>query len=132
MNSIALWKPYFTTDDDQDKGLGNKTNKGGSPTKKKSLSHSAKCSSEFLHLRDFECADCDVWYVRFGTNIDCTMLAIGNNKGDLRIFHMDSASQARFSNANSTSTVRQVSFSPDNKSIIIVCDDSTVWRWVIN
>jgi len=113
-NVIALWKPDLST--------SKTTANCFDPT---------KCNDTFLHLADYDCKSCDVWYVRFGKNKECNMLAIGNKTGDLRLFHIDTRTYYNFATFNTSSTVRQVSFSPDSSSLIVVCDDSTVWRWLI-
>lgn len=120
-NSIVLWKP------DLSYSLSSRSDQD-------SLKHPfspSKCSDKFLYICDFDCNDCEVWYVRFGTNSDCSMLAIGSKVGDLRLFHIDSRNYYNFINFNAQFTIRHITFSPDDSSLIAVCDDSVVWRWVI-
>lgn len=113
-NSIALWKPELSM-----------------PASESDHETPMKCNDKFVHLCDFDCHECDVWFVRFATNIDCKMLVIGNRLGDLRLFHIDTRRYYTFVNFNASSVVRDVSFSPDGTSLFVVCDDSTVWRWII-
>lgn len=119
--TIALWKPDLLTSTQKSSHTGTKT-----PN-----SSINGCNEIFQHLCDFDCKDCDVWYVRFGTNDDCTLLAIGNKLGDLRLFHIDTMQQLQVGNPISSSVIRQVSFCGDNKTLIAVCDDASIWRWAI-
>ena len=59
------------------------------------------------------------------------MLAVGNGSGDVRLFHIDSRRYYNLVNLHCSATIRQVSFTPDDQSIFVVCDDSTIWKWDI-
>merc|ERR1712045_901987 len=82
-NVIALWKPELSPS-------SSPANNNNNSTINSSTDGGGTCKDKFLHLCDFDCVECNVWYVRFGTNSNCTMLAIGNGIGDLRLFHIDS------------------------------------------
>jgi len=125
-NTIALWKPELKTSSHELPLIEKQNNIESSTT---SISTSSKLCTNFLHLFDFECSECDVWYVRFGTDPECTKLAIGNKFGDIRVFNIGTRSYQTITNMNCNGTVRHVSFSPNSKSIIAVCDDSTLWKW---
>ncbi len=122
-NTIALWKPDLSSSPKATNNQGKTTTTILAPR---------KCNEKFLHLYDYHCSDCEVWYVRFGTNKSCNLLVIGNRVGDLRLFHIDSGTYHNLPNTYNSSTIRQASFSPDGKSIFVVCDDSTLWRFDIN
>ena len=90
-------------------------------------------SSSITHLRDFSIRKCDdIWYVKFGVDESCSLLAIGNTVGEIRVWEIGGTSNKHFctlSNPLCNDTIRKVSFSPDGDCLISVCDDGTVWKW---
>ena len=89
-----------------------------------------------IPLRDFPLTNCDVWFVRFHTDPLCQMLAIGNTKGEIKIWEIDHFAKKKafvsLTHSTCTSTIRMVSFSPDGKTLLACCDDSSVWKWNAN
>jgi polycomb protein EED len=70
--------------------------------------------------------------MKFGTNLDNRLLAMGNSKGKIKIWDIDSDVNAKpivSLTVPTQSAVRMVSFSPNQRSIVACCDDSTVWKW---
>eukprot|EP00560_Eucampia_antarctica_P008715 CAMPEP_0197826390 /NCGR_PEP_ID=MMETSP1437-20131217/3354_1 /TAXON_ID=49252 ORGANISM="Eucampia antarctica, Strain CCMP1452" /NCGR_SAMPLE_ID=MMETSP1437 /ASSEMBLY_ACC=CAM_ASM_001096 /LENGTH=149 /DNA_ID=CAMNT_0043426809 /DNA_START=598 /DNA_END=1047 /DNA_ORIENTATION=+ len=124
-NTLALWKPQiYSSRKTTTTNILLQHNNNNNNNKR--LRNSAA-----LPLRDFALTHCGVWFVRFQTDRAGRMLAIGNTKGDIKIWEVGTHKNpfATLSNAQCTSTIRMVSFSPDGKSIIATCDDSTVWKW---
>mmetsp|Transcript_24206 Transcript_24206/g.35383 ORF Transcript_24206/g.35383 Transcript_24206/m.35383 type:complete len:592 (-) Transcript_24206:50-1825(-) len=139
-NTIALWKPYLLP---QTTGTSHHHNKLGPQP-------SIRLCDKVIPLREFKLNNCDIWFVRFATDLpNCNMLAVGNNVGEIKVWEIgpNSINKKSFCNltlssggnnngagnasnfCKSTSTVRMVAFSPDGRSLVATCDDSTVWKW---
>lgn len=95
----------------------------------------SKLRNNVIPLREFTLNKCDVWFVRFQTDSpDCRCLAVGNNVGEVKVWDVGSPNPnrkyfANLTHGQCTSTVRMASFSPDGRSIVATCEDSTVWKW---
>jgi polycomb protein EED len=115
--TVVLWKPEFT------RTLRHGTSK---PTHQ-------RLPNEVIALREFTINKCDVWYIRFDTNVDCRMLAIGNTVGEIKVWEIDDNLKKKcmtlLVQPAWASTVRMVAFSPDSKCLIASCDDATLWKW---
>ncbi|XP_065559300.1 polycomb protein eed-like [Artemia franciscana] len=108
-NEIVLWKP----------GKINSSEIKGSQISK-------------LHV--LTVADCELWYIRFGLNVNNKVLALGNQFGktyvwDLDIDNLMEAKHVLLSHPKCNTAVRQTAISRDGSVIICVCDDQTIWRW---
>uniref|UniRef100_A0A7S3Q9W0 Uncharacterized protein n=1 Tax=Chaetoceros debilis TaxID=122233 RepID=A0A7S3Q9W0_9STRA len=126
-NVISLWKPLFSKD------LQVATDES---TSDNSGSNAAVTTREkggsFVHLQDYRIAACDQWYIRFGTDSQCQLLAVGNCIGDIRMWEIGGSKKPYFvSNPHCGTIVRMVSFSPDGKIMISVSDDSHIWIYNI-
>jgi len=87
-------------------------------------------NDKFIHLTDYPVPECGQWYIRFGLDKDCKLLAVGNCIGDLRVWEIGGAKKPLFlGNPICNSVVRMVTFSPDAKIMVAVCDDSSVWKY---
>jgi len=148
-NTISLWKPDLAT-------LLPVTTID-SPSSSTHHHHQyTNAAAQVLSLRDFDLTNCDIWFVRFQANEDCTMLASGNCIGEIRVWEIGGSSYhpcrkhiCTLTHPLCTSTVRMVSFSPPpppniegddshnnskrwwgtHQCIIATCDDGTVWKW---
>jgi polycomb protein EED len=104
-NNISLWKPILS-------------------------SISTGTNHKFLHLQDYSVPECGQWFIRFATDKQCKMLAVGNCIGDLRVWEIGGAKKPIFiCNTMCNSIVRMVRFSPDAKVLAAVCDDGSVWKY---
>jgi polycomb protein EED len=116
-DTVVLWKPEFT------RTLRHGTSK---PTHQ-------RLPNEVIALREFTIDKCDVWFIRFDTNIDSRMLAVGNTVGEIKVWEIDdNPTKKCFANLVQqccASTVRMVAFSPDSKCLIAACEDATLWKW---
>jgi hypothetical protein len=99
---------------------------------------------------------CDIWFIRFATNADCTLLVCGNRTGKLYVYNLSLDALAvsvklknwsmqqqhpyfyglynpsplfTMSHPNSKVTVRQVAISADDRVILAVAEDGKIWRW---
>lgn len=113
---IVLWKPITT-----------KTSRGNNTKTQQRL------PNDIIALREFEIKNCDVWFIRFATDYQCRMLAVGNLLGDIKIFDIGSRPNkkhfAKLTNQHCTSAVRMVAFNIDATYLVAVSDDSSVWLW---
>jgi polycomb protein EED len=78
--------------------------------------------------------DCEIWFIRFATDSEDKVLALGNTKGkiytwDLTVTDPAALQHRILSHPKCTSAVRQTSLSRDGEVLIAVCDDGTIWRW---
>ena len=116
-NTVVLWKPEFT------RTLRHGTSK---PTHQ-------RLPNEVIALREFTINKCNVWFIRFDTNVDSQMLALGNTVGEIKVWEIDDNPKkkclANLVQQFCTSTVRMVAFSPDSKCLIAACEDATLWKW---
>lgn len=117
-NCIVLWKPNLIL-----------------PVIRGRQSHVTP-SNDIIALWEFHMNHCQVWFMRFDTSANGNLLAIGNQKGQVKVWDIDAvASDEKKSDfpllkhASCDSTIRMVSFSPDGKSLVATCDDATVWKW---
>jgi len=113
-NKIFLWKP--------DLGKLLPITAIDSPTSSALTSthqhhHYKNAAAQVLSLRDFDLTNCDIWFVRFQANDDCTMLASGNCIGEFRVWEIGGSSYhpcrkhiCTLNHSLCTSTVRIVSF----------------------
>lgn len=109
-NTVVLWKPDFS----------------------KTTHH--KPPNEVMVLREFVTRDCNVWFIRFDTDVDCSMLAVGNRVGEIRVWDIDANPKKKcFANLTQQyacpTTVRMVAFSPDAKCLIAACEDASLSKW---
>lgn len=113
---IVLWKPITT-----------KTSRGNN------MKTQQRLPNDVVALREFEVKNCDVWFIRFATDRQCRMLAVGNLIGDITIFDIGSRPNkkhfAKLTNQHCTTAVRMVSFNHDAKYLVAVSDDASVWLW---
>lgn len=115
-NVISLWKPIFSDDDRHDLS-----------------SSSSSSNSKFLHLVDYSVPDCRQWYIRFGLDKDCHLMAVGNCMGDIRVWEIGGAKKPNIiHNPMCSAIIRMVAFSPDGKMMVAVCDDSSVWKYTVS
>jgi polycomb protein EED len=120
-NIVSLWKPIFCVSDKNQSIESNDT------------SSSTSSNNEVLHLLDYSVPDCGQWYIRFGVDSDCNLLAVGNCIGDIRVWEIGGAKKPNIVfNAMCSAIVRMTAFSPDGKMMVAVCDDSTVWKYRIS
>jgi polycomb protein EED len=132
-NTIILWIP---TSSMQDNNLGrassSESDDSASEDENEGPSSDENSKNDFVVFRTFRLSDCEVWYMKFGTNLDNRLLAMGNSKGKIKIWDIDSDVNAKpivSLTVPTQSAVRMVSFSPNQRSIVACCDDSTVWKW---
>jgi polycomb protein EED len=115
--TVVLWKPQFT------RTVRYGTSK---PTHQ-------RLPNEVIALREFTINRCDVWYMRFHTDIDCRMLAIRKTMGEIKVWEIDDNPKkkcmALLVQPACASTVRTVAFSSDSACLIALCDDATLWKW---
>ena len=92
------------------------------------------------------------WFVRFGLSSDSSQVVCGNSAGKVfvwdidydgilpkerntimtepeKVLDMKENSQVMLSHPHCNSTARFCTFSPDDNSIIVCCEDGTLWRW---
>jgi len=92
------------------------------------------------------------WFVRFGLTSDASQVVCGNSAGKVFVWDIDydgslpkerdtkmtqpkdvkdmkENSQIMLSHPHCNSTSRFATFSPDDNSIIVCCEDGTLWRW---
>jgi polycomb protein EED len=85
-------------------------------------------------LHKFELKECDIWFMRFSTDYQQKIMALGNQNGKVFVWDLDvdDPTQAKpivLSHVKCTTPVRQTCLSKDGSVLVCVCDDSTVWRW---
>jgi len=85
-----------------------------------------------IHKLDYK--DCEIWFVRFSTDAEQNVLALGNQVGKTYLWDLEceDPAEAKFSvlaHAKCNAAVRQTSLSADGGTLICVCDDATIWRW---
>jgi polycomb protein EED len=115
-NMVVLWKPITT-----------KTSRGSN------IKTQQRLPNEVIALREFEVSHCDVWFIRFATDYQCQMLAVGNLIGDIKVFDIASRPTkkhfANLTNQYCASAIRMVAFNRDAKYLVAVSDDASVWLW---
>lgn len=129
---IVLWKPILTDEDAENKTRS--TYNGNSNEVEDEKIPVPRIKNEVQLLREFILNKCDIWFIRFQTDHECRMLAVGNNIGEIKVWDLDSSNPskkhfAKVDHQHCASAVRMVSFSPDGRSLVAVSDDSTVWKW---
>jgi len=112
-NFIAIWKPGC---------LNNEPLKVG------------ETKSTMIHKLEYSNVTHAQWFVRFAMDAQKSVLALGNQKGKIFLWDMDSAhptlmKPTMLSNTRCTACIRQTSFSRDGNLLICVCDDGSIWRW---
>ena len=89
--------------------------------------------SEVIALREFNINKCDVWFMRFQTDWDCQLLALGNTVGEIRVWEVGANPTKKhfctLMQQYCVSAVRMVAFSPDSKLLLASCDDASIWVW---
>ena len=116
-NTIVLWIPD--------------TKQANRNTSTKAQQH--RLPSEVIAVREFNINKCDVWFMRFHTDWDCTLLALGNTIGEIRVWEIGpNPTKKHFCTLIQqycASAVRMTAFSPDSRLMVASCDDSSVWVW---
>jgi len=116
-NSIVCWKPGSL-----DAEVGEKQEYNKAEQNKTTVIHK------------LEVKDCEIWFVRFSTDLEDKVLALGNTKGkiyvwDLMVSDPTSLRPFQLTHPKCNTAVRQTSLSRNGDVLIAVCDDSTIWRW---
>jgi len=98
-----------------------------------------KTDGYIIRLRDIYTNNCKVWFLRFQTDANYRLIALGNSVGNVTIWYLDPNDAERvkhrskplcvLSHSLCSSVVRMASFAPDGKSLVYCCDDSTVWKF---
>ena len=112
-----------------------------------------KEKQDVIILREYCMRGAEVcWFVRFGLSSDASQVVCGNSAGKVfvwdidydgslpkdrdtkmtepkKVIDMKENSQVMLSHTHCNSTARYVTFSPDNNSIIVCCEDGTLWRY---
>lgn len=91
-------------------------------------------ANEVSMLHDFEYRECDIWFMRFSTDYQQKVLALGNQNGKVFVWDIDDEDPAQakciiLCHGKCISPIRQTTFSRDGNILICVCDDATIWRW---
>lgn len=115
-NSIVCWKP------------------GGLDTEERKESGDKVDHNKTAVIQKLEVKDCEIWFVRFSTDSEDKVLALGNTKGkiytwDLMVCDPSLLRPTILSHPKCTTAVRQTSLSRDGDILIAVCDDGSIWRW---
>ena len=114
-NTIVLWKPDFSP-----------------PIVRGRQSH-WKPPNGAIVLCEFTIRDCNVWFIRFDVTANGKLLAIGNGKGEIKLWNIDDNPNKKcfsvLTHAQCTSMIRMVSFCPDSTCLVAVCEDGSVWKW---
>lgn len=112
--------------------------------------HSEELDSVVI-LHEYVFKNSEIWFVRFGLDPQLEYLGVGTKvrmtvvnplvaitslqSGKLWIWGVDGQpAQPLAKNAGHprcTSTVRQVTFSPDSRFVLCGCEDGTIWRWTL-
>jgi polycomb protein EED len=79
-----------------------------------------------------------IWYLRMSVDPDLELLSVGNGAGTCYVWDIDKDPSCSVSKRHATLTlpqcrhpVRQTAFSPDGRTLLYACDNSTIWRWDI-
>ena len=82
-------------------------------------------------IKEYDLPFTPVWFIKFAISLQKgDLFAAGNSAGKIYIYHIDTGKRLGvLEHPKCKSTIRQVAFSLDTKTIVAVCDDSTVWRW---
>jgi polycomb protein EED len=82
----------------------------------------------------FDLPDCEIWYIRFDTDLMQHYIAGGNQNGKVYVWNVDCedpelVKPTILTHFRSVTPVRQVAFSNNAKILISVCDDGSIFRW---
>ncbi|TYZ62990.1 hypothetical protein PybrP1_002803 [[Pythium] brassicae (nom. inval.)] len=80
----------------------------------------------------YQFKDAELWFMKFGLDSQLEVLAVGNKKGVVSVFDLDSEAErsvGKLTHSGCKSTIRQVCFSRSGRTLISCSDDATVWRW---
>jgi WD40 repeat protein len=115
-NAIVLWLPQIPE-----------------PTSKAGKSTACSPPNGVIELRTFDLEYCDIWFLRFGTDRSCRFFAMGNYKGEVDIWDMDSSTKrpAQKLVPIMASTIRMLAFSPDGTTLVACNDNACVCKWDI-
>ncbi|XP_031632570.1 polycomb protein esc-like [Contarinia nasturtii] len=82
-------------------------------------------------LIEFNVENCDYYFVRFATNTIRGILAIGNMKGVVRLFDLETGDIAfeTITNSRCTKNVRDLSFSRNGRDLVFCSDDGKIWLY---
>lgn len=119
-NSIVCWRP----------GILDNPNDLSLPAK---YTTDTTCSI----MQTYDVKDCIVWFVRFSVDSCMKYLALGNSRGKIYIFDLDSHDHDSrptdkpfiLGHPKCNTTVRKTCFSNNSNILISGCDDGSIWRW---
>jgi polycomb protein EED len=88
-------------------------------------------SDAVLSLAECEFEDCGLWFVRFGLDYKCELVAVGGKDGVIHLFDVDRGGLplASLKHVKLRRTVRQVGFSFDGLMLVAIEDGGGVWSW---
>jgi polycomb protein EED len=105
------------------------------------------------HVREISVAeleDSDLWFIRFGLDVQSKIMACGNRVGCVRVWDMTAhpprllaqlrarhavakgaaaSGKAAAARARAALPVRQAAPSADGRIVLAACEDGTIWRW---
>lgn len=135
-NVVVLWKPIVTSEDFQ------AFNTMYPAHVNENRKNDDRIKSKIMFLREFTLDKCDNWFIRFGSSPCNEILALGNLKGEVKVWKLmgskdDDEDIGCFGDNNEGflcklktggSTVRMVAIA-GIECFVAVCDDSSIWMF---
>lgn len=105
-----------------------------SPLANKNAKITAKALDNFDCIAHFNVKKCSYYFMRFATDANKSLMALGNDVGDVYIWDLQTDDPANFpykilQHAKRVSTARDVSFSRNGQDLVVCCDDGSIWYY---
>lgn len=95
----------------------------------------ARAQDRFNLVASFDAENCKYYFMRFATDTAASLMALGNNDGDVYIWDLNTADPTNFQHKilkhpkRANTVARHVSFSRNGTDLVICCDDGSIWHY---
>eukprot|EP00611_Tribonema_gayanum_P026830 TRINITY_DN6482_c0_g1_i3.p1 TRINITY_DN6482_c0_g1~~TRINITY_DN6482_c0_g1_i3.p1 ORF type:complete len:425 (-),score=56.99 TRINITY_DN6482_c0_g1_i3:36-1310(-) len=92
----------------------------------------ARGKDAVMVLNQYPLLDTELWFMRFGFSADLHFMAVGSSSGRVDVWDVDSLppkTVASLYTPKCKDTVRMAAFSPSGSTLLVCCDDASLWRW---
>lgn len=104
------------------------------PYKSDNRRMTANALDHFDCIAHFNVERCAYYFMRFATDAAKSLMALGNDVGNVYIWDLKTADPSNFpckrlQHPKCDSTARDVSFSRTGQDLVICCDDGSIWYY---
>lgn len=95
----------------------------------------SKALDQFKFIAHFDIEKCEYYFMRFATDPAASLMALGNDNGDVYIWDLNTTDPTDFTHKilkdpkRTGIVARHASFSRNGNDLVICCDDGSIWHY---